>query len=617
MPIALFPELTESLRRTGKVMTPWSRLVDIETQLLRRAQSAFLTHWFGTSVPERRLNLYIAIRNVEALQKRYMLAKRSVEPAPSGLNLLGPLSGIAGLIVGMAMSPTGALLIATQMHHVSDLLAKQPWADLITMVYRLVGVFILPVLGPFLALVVGMPLLLMAGIGFAAGGTPVVRAVVSLLGEVALLIDGLGRFWDQLSGPRANIRNPLLRAILETMDRFAGLFVQILGGVGFLLVRLLPLMENIIGQYRALMDLIDAVVAALSDIFTGIVDALLAPFEAKGGLLGILAKVLDTLMSIPTMIIDQVKELIDDAAADLTMATDFIFKEITKFADGFADRLAKAFKASVIGQLVARVKTLLDLLPAFIEAFKAIKEPPKKTGGETAQEKLRGRGLRFLTGGGVFGTGLGDRVADVLDAAERISLPTLPDLGLPTVPSAPTLPDIDALLKAHPRPETPDVAGMVKELTEGAWEAQAKAPVPPEIAKSPASAFAGERRKLEAASQHPVLRLDDARLRDLIYMAVGRILPPALRVYAPDVRAFFDRIDENVYGAPEMDDKQRAAAAAALLPEQDIRDSGQLRPVVHSLRFVAPGGQAVDLRAFRDLVVDAMKNQFYVAQTAG
>ena len=255
MPIALFPELTENLRRTGKVMAPWSRLVDIETQLLRRAQSAFLTHWFGTSVPERRLNLYIAIRNVEALQKRYMLAKRSVEPAPSGLNLLGPLSGIAGLIVGMAMSPTGALLIATQMHHVSDLLAKQPWADLITMVYRLVGVFILPVLGPFLALVVGMPLLLMAGIGFAAGGTPVVRAVVSLLGEVALLIDGLGRFWDQLSGPRANIRNPLLRAILETMDRFAGLFVQILGGVGFLLVRLLPLMENIIGQYRALMDL--------------------------------------------------------------------------------------------------------------------------------------------------------------------------------------------------------------------------------------------------------------------------------------------------------------------------------------------------------------------------
>jgi hypothetical protein len=616
MPIALFPELTATLRRTGIVVAPWSRLVEIETQLLRRAESAFLTRWFGTSVPERRLSLYIAIRNLDQLRDQYLLAKRSMAPPLPELNLLGPLSGIAGLLVGMAMSPTGALLIATQARRIAGALVERPWlADIIAISYRLLGIFILPALGPVLALVIGMPLLLIAGLGFVAGGNPVARAVVGLLGELAMLIEWLGRFWDQLTGPRENIRNPLLRRLLETLDRFAGLFVQVLGLAGFVLVKLAPLIPNLLAQYRALMGLIDAVVMTLTDIFSGIVDALIEPFTSGRGILGVLTDVLDRLLSLPSLVISPLTALLEDTVTELTYAWEAISLQVDAFATGFTDRLKTAFTATPLGQLVDRIKALLKLMPAFIAAFEAAQPPAEEENGEPIQVMLRSWWMEGLTGG-IIGPGLGSRAADVIDAVQRLSLPPRPDITLPQIPSAPTLPDLDALLAAHPRPEIPDFAAMTSELVDIAVEAQASARVPPEIARTPASAFAQERHRLEAESPRPVLQLDDTRLRDLIYIAVGRVLPPALRVYAPDVRALFDRIDEQVYGAPEMTEEQQAALAEQLLPQEDLGDSGLLRTVVGDLRFVTARGEMPDLRAFRDLVIEAVQAQVYPAPAA-
>lgn len=605
MPIALFPELTAVLRRTGNVVSPWSRLVDIETQLLRRAESAFLTHWFGIGVPERRLSLYIAIRNIDALRRQFLLAKHSSESTPSELSLLIPMAGITGALVGIAMSPTGIGLIISQFGRIWEALAGQ------SVLYRILAIAILiPGLGPAFMLA-STPLLLFAGIGFAAGGNPAVRSFVSLMGELGQLIHWLAEFWKQLSGPRENIRNPLVRRILETLDRFAGLFVQVLGLVGFLFVKLAPLLPNLIRQYQALMSLIDAVMAALTEIFTGIVEALLAPFTKGRGIFDVLSDVLDTLMSIPAKIIDQAKALLDDAVTDLTLAWEAISGRIDKFAAGFTTRLADAFKTTALGNLVDRIQALLDIMPAFIEAIKSAPPPPVST-EPPIQEGLRSTTAELFSGG-IIGPGIGSRVADILDSIDRFSLPPRPDLDLPALPKTPTLPDLDALMAKHPRPEIPDFGALTDELVAGGWQAQATAPVPPELARTPASAFAAERRKLEAERSKPVLTLDDTRLRDLIYITVGRILPPALRVYAPDVHAFFDRVDEEIYGARKKNDAERAAAAAALLPQQDLVDSGRLSPSIGKLRFIAPGGQPPDLRAFRDLVVNAMQEHAYLA----
>ena len=101
-------------------------------------------------------------------------------------------------------------------------------------------------------------------------------------------------------------------------------------------------------------------------------------------------------------------------------------------------------------------------------------------------------------------------------------------------------------------------------------------------------------------------------MRDLIYLVVGRILPPALRVYAPDVRDAFDKLDEKIYGK-----KAQKKPAAERLPLLELEDNGRLRPVVTRLTLRAKDGNEPDLQAFRDMVLEAMKGQAYLAPAAG
>ena len=615
MPLALFPELTLMLQRIGKTLAPWSRLVRTEELLIRRAESAYLTHWFGPRVPEKQLHLHIAIRNIAALRDRYQLAKRSQpEPVPE-LSLLGPLAGIGGLLVGMALSPTGLILIASQMKRIAAALSDMPWYKKLGLALGGILALIVPGLAPALAVAIGLPVMLIGGLGMVIGGNPEARSALMLLADLAALIDALARFWDQLSGPRENIRNPLLRRILETLDRFAGLFVQFLGLVGFLLVRVAPIIPNLLGQFRALSNLIDVAMEALKEILSDVKDALFAPFEEGTGLLDVLMGVLDTLMSIPEKVIERVKDTVTDAKTELGMASDAIFKQIESYASGFVDRLGKAFESTLLAQLVERIKKLVKTLETFIDAFKAAQatESPKD---EPIQGKLDKWYLKIVTGGGIFETSVVTRAVQTLDAIDRLKWPGLPDIKKPGLPTAPTVPDLDKLMKANPRPEAPDLGKLAGQLLTDAWAAQAKAPVPPELKRSPASAFAAERKRLEKEGKEPAIALNNSALRDVIYLAVGRVLPPALRDYAPKIRAYFDRLDEKLYKAPEMDEKARDAAAEKLLPVEDLGDTGELFPKIAKFRFIAREGQAPDLRAFRDIVIDALGTQTYAAQAA-
>ena len=604
MPIALIPELTAALWRTGRVLSPWTHLAEVETQLLRRAESAFVSRWFGPAVPERRLSLYIAIRNIDALREQYLRVKESTPRPPPGLNLLGPFSGIAGLITGLAMSPTGLILIASQMGRILTALSGASWK-----IYLALFAALVPGLAPAVAVGVGLPAALAGALALSAGGNSGMQTMVALGGEIGVLLDALVRFWDQLSG-KEPIRNPLLRRILETLDRFANLFVQVLGFAGFILVRLAPLVPNLVGQFRVLMELLETAMATLKDILTGFVLAIKEPFTGSPGLMTVLDSVLDILLDLPNRLIEPVRALIADTAAEMALVFTAISAKLSDYATGVQDRFQAAFKLFALGALVERIKALLELMPQVAEAFRNAPEPEKES--SDLQETLRSRKLDWATGG-IFGPGITTRVAEILVDIDKITLPPKPELPDLAAPGELKIPGLRDLAKRMGTPKTPDFADLAKQLFADARAAQAKAPVPAELLRTPRSAFVAERLALAAAKKTPpVPDLGDEKLRDLIYVAVGRVLPPALRVYAPDVRDMFDLIDEKIYRNPPGPD-----AEAARLPMEDLDDDGTLRPVIGTLRFVAPGGEMPDLRAFRNSVVKKVLKQTYRATAPG
>lgn len=210
MPIALFPELTNTLSRLGRVLRPWRRITDVEEQVLRRARGAFLVQWFGTGIPILGVNLHVAIGNIEPFKRRYLAVERSMDDPLPALSLIGPLGALTGLMFGVALSPVGVVYVAKHANEIFTDLAGEPAGGIFGMLYRIIGVWLIPLLSPGLAaLATGG--LLVGALAMVAGGDRTTRGIQMLLGELALLFDATIRFWEQLSGPRGEIRNPLLR----------------------------------------------------------------------------------------------------------------------------------------------------------------------------------------------------------------------------------------------------------------------------------------------------------------------------------------------------------------------------------------------------------------------
>src|SRR5262249_24050482 len=96
-------------------------------------------------------------------------------------------------------------------------------------------------------------------------------------------------------------------------------------------------------------------------------------------------------------------------------------------------------------------------------------------------------------------------------------------------------------------------------------------------ARQPRGVFAGERAAFEHELGKPpaaalaALRVDQLKLRDLISVVVGRILPPELRVHMDDLLTIFLAIDQNLYGL-KLERQE--------FPVRDLPDNGALRPVV-------------------------------------
>ncbi|MEO6218624.1 MAG: hypothetical protein ABIO86_21540 [Sphingomonas sp.] len=622
MPIFLLPGLAATLLKLSSRLADWDRLARIEEQLLRRARSAFLVHWFGTGVPEQNLNLLIHIDNIDELRERYRLVDRSRQRHDSRLNLFAPLAGMVGVVAGIIFNPTGGTLAATAVRAGFDLFSRGGlvWITLEVLYRLVVDHAIAPGLFGFVGLValVVAPVLLAVGLSAGLGGNPAVVAIYDLLGDAAMLADAFLRFWRQITGPVDQIRNPLVRAVMRLLHRIAALIIQVAGFVSLLVVRLVPILPWLVAQYRAAMDLGRTVVDIAGQITAGIVEAVKAPFLANGGILAILRWVFDHIMLLPVTLMEIISRTMTDATTMLSSLFTSVSDRIQVFIDGVRTGIVSLFNHTPVGELYARIQTLLTLMPQVRLAFETIGPPPpaptpapRPAWYARAASAVWG-GIKWVGTEAVDAAYLGgilDQIDAVRGAIGRISFPAAPSVTIPAIPTLPKLPDTAAIDASIGVPAAMDLGAARDALMADARARAADAPLPPELLRTPPSAFRRERSMLDIIGD-PVVSPREAQLRDMIYAAVGRVLPPALRIHAPEVRALFDQIDEHVYGGPEAPDPPTE------FPELELEDSGRLSTQVQLLTIHSNGGAAPDLRAFQSMLVDALQRQTYYAADA-
>lgn len=619
MPIFLLPEMARALLKLSGRLAGWDRLARIEEQLLRRARSAFLVRWFGTAVPEKNLNLLIYIDNIAELSDRYALAERSRKRDSRGLNLFGPMAGLVGVTAGLVFNPTGGTLIATLMRLFDGGFSRNGFSAIFAeIVYRL---FIEHGSVPFWVSAAGFLILLIApamalGVGLSAGmgGEPRVRAVYNLLGDVAEMLDAFLRFWRNLTGPVDQIRNPLVKAMVQLLNRIAALFIQVFGFAALLVVRLVPLLPSLVAQFLALGELGRTVADIVGQMFAGILDTIKQPFLARGGIKAILLGILDRLTDLPSLLLDVLTSYFNNAVTVITDAYNHMQAMLSTFIDELKGRIIDAFHTTPIGALWVRIQALLLIVPRVTLAFETMPGPPPAPPTPPTRPWYR-RALSAVGDAAVWvGTEAADNlylgnilegIDDTMAAVDRLPFPSFPTISRPPIPVLPDLPNIAALEADLGGRPALGLEGMRDALMTDARRHAAEQPLPPELLRNPRSAFAAERRRLEAMG--PEISQRESQLRDLIYAALGRVLPPALRDLAPTVRGMFDQFDHQVYGAPEPDPH------APEMPQLDLADSGRLRPKVRVLTIRSGSGIQADLRAFQTMLVEALRERRYYA----
>ena len=627
MPIALFPDLARALTVAARRLALWDRLAPLEEQLLRRARGTFLVRWFGPLVPEYRLNLHIAIANIGALRGRLAQARASMPGPEADMNLLRPMAAIGGTLIGAALSPTSMFAV---FFILMDDVTTSFWMVVPQVVLSLQRALTVSGVGIGLAVFVALPALVALAVGNAIGSNRTLRATYSLMGDLAMMLDAFLTFWEQLTGPVANIRNPMLRAIMGLMDRVAHLFAQVLGFVSLIVVKVLPLVPSLVEQWRLIKALGVEALAVASDAVTGIADAALAPF-GEGGIWDVILGLFRALMALPDKIIGEVTFLVNASMLELGYALDALTGKLTGFVAGLAGRIVAAFAETPVGQLVARITEIAALMPAIGAAFadigRGVPAVPSGAGGGPGraaqiQATLRSTETRLImaaveAAGGLLpgeragkavGFDLGPVLANVIGAGRMLTLPDRPVIAIPAFPDLPTLPDTAALHSRIGAPAPRDLSHDAVQLLADAQQAEGARQLPAALTRRPRSAFGA------LLTENAVPTRPDATqlmLRAAIYAAVGRVLPAALRLHAPHLRDYFDKLDRKIY------DIAPTAGPMPENPQLELQDSGLLRPIVTMLAIRAPeGSYAADLRAFRDMVTAALRSETYRAADA-
>jgi hypothetical protein len=602
MPLALtIRDAVRTLQTAVKSLTPWLQIVPREETIVERARGAFLVHWFGRQLPFAGLSLRAYIVNGEELQQRYLLARRSVPSSRGGPNLTEGVLGLVGTLAGMVLSPAGLFIAAVMYHRITGASGWVIVGGLVAAGLALTALVVAPtatvvLLGGGAAGFAGLYALAL-GLGDRRGP----RALYDLFGSLARLMDAMALFLGQLTGPRDQVRNPLLRRILDFGDQLSALLAQGLGFVAIVVRRVAPIMAPVTRMLLSLSALATATMGALSEVMSGMFDQLRELDDGSLSFSRLATRVIAVATERYDRIVGVMDEVMTEVLAVFTNLGTALGAAFDHYWTNIKDLLTSQVKAHPVGIVISALLSQVDTIKA---AFAAV--PPKPPRPPGAPPPPPGRMAPMVA-----------------------ALPALPPL--PPFPPFPALPDAAAVSAAMGGASIPplniqSIEAEAAHLGSMTWTAPIELGPDAQAALDRAirrpSVFGPERRALDArfgGSAAGRLGLDRAelgRMRDLLAVVVGQILPPEMQVYRQELIDLFtevdDQLDRLVTGRP-------AAAAApapparAALPDARVPTTYQLRPSVKRLRLRIPGAHITDVRRFEGMVRERLLRQPYTA----
>lgn len=607
MPIALLLQSALApLADAARVFETWNAVLKLEALVIDRARGAFLVGWFGPNLPRVDGRLQIMIANIDELAEQYRTARAQSMGGQTGPNLAEPLAGMAGMAVGMFISPSGAFMylyasLRTSLHWI--------WAALLTLTHGPLMTEIFTGFGSAVAIIL-LPLAFLGAIGLAiatAAGYRDAQAIYELLGDVARILQAFTRFVNLLMGPREAIRNPLLRQLLGLLDSVAALLAQLIGAAAIIVTRIAPLILLNAREAKALISLGETTMQIAKQLLSSAFDTLLHLVQSEDGQQASPWAVVQRMLSYVMTMVDR---LVEGARLALTSLA-------TSLAQGM-EYIGSATRSSISAVAGTARSLILDFpLMRSFRAAAAMVTAVRSIFGSSAAPATPATPPPAASGGGLLSA------------------------LVPPPPTPPTLIPPAAILGIMgPAPPTPSLQGAQDiietlrrggklSLPSGLWGTPLTgAMVAPfelspdtqrladQLARPPRSVFAGEREALlqELQGRTPqqaleALRAQELRYRDLLYGVVGEVLPPQIRARIPELLEAFNAIDRAIYGRPESE----APSGTPEFPVRDLPDNGRLRPIVHKITVRSPGGDDISVADFtRDLVAQ-MREQTYLA----
>lgn len=249
MPIALLLQkqfvTLPALLAGAKALAPWTDIARVEIAVIARVRGAFMTRWFGRSLPRAGPFVQVAIAN------RAQLDARLAEVLSPGSTLAGaasvttPIAALTGMVGGLWLSPLGQVIGIWQV-------IRRGSADLGSILFVAAGFVVWALLALAPGAVLGGLVIGGAAAGFVSLAVfrEHVDAILATAASAAAAMNAATQLTGQLLGPRAQVRNPLLRRILEFGDRAGALVAQLLGAVAFAIdtvgTRLLPTVRTVL-----------------------------------------------------------------------------------------------------------------------------------------------------------------------------------------------------------------------------------------------------------------------------------------------------------------------------------------------------------------------------------
>jgi hypothetical protein len=564
MPLAILLQEQLSVVTKGlKKVDRWATVTETFSLVVDRLRSAYLVRWFGTPLPSVGLELRVAFANMDELRRRWLAigADRPPGTPAIGPNLTEPLLGMSGTLVGIFATPLNSMLLSVALGELVDRWWVVALAAVNWLTYGLLGAGVLGLVG-----VAGGAGLLWALSAWAISGQP--REAFDLLGAIAEVVEPLQRFWQQVTGPREAVKNPLLREILIFGDRFAGLMAFLLGAFAVLVTRVGPILEPLRIGFFATVGIAQELWALVSLAFSQTVDVVKGLLSGPDSFPRALAAVFALFARTFRRLGASLKGVWTSIAETFSWLKYFT-KELIRWWWTVAEPFVRS--QTIDHPTIAYLRSLAASLAVFStwkgRAPKAPPSPPSPPG------------LMSRAGAWVL---------------RKLGMPTT----TPTLPSLPKLPliSLDLIAPLAGITHLLKLTGLVPGLAPNPLEPGAEARAVLRRAERPPSVFGAEWAALEKEARRPE-PLAQA-LETAAYLSLARrVISPAAAERVRKLEDVLTKLDATI------------RAERARHPVKDVPEPTELSPVIRTLRVRARGLKPEVLRAW----VEDLRDQLNAA----